>query len=152
MYHRVAPTGAETLKQWRTSPEAFAEQLRYLRDAGYYSVGLETWRQAIAHKQPLPGRAIILTFDDGYLDFLTYAYPILQEYGFSATVFLVSEQVGKSNQWDTVYGERVPLMDWSQIRQLQAQGIEFGSHTATHRPLTALSAAEVVREGVRRVL
>lgn len=149
MYHRVAPEGAEAMQQWRTSPAAFAEQLGYLRDAGYYSVSLKTWGEAIAHKQPLPGRAIVLTFDDGYLDFLTYAYPILQTYGFSATVFLVADQVGKSNQWDTVYGERVPLMDWSQIRQLQAQGIEFGSHTVTHRPLTALSAAEVVREGGR---
>ncbi len=55
----------------------FAAQLGYLRDAGYYSISLEPWGEAIAHKQSLPGRAVILIFDDGYLDFLTYAYPIL---------------------------------------------------------------------------
>jgi peptidoglycan/xylan/chitin deacetylase (PgdA/CDA1 family) len=103
---------------------------------------METWQQAIATKTPLPGRAILLTFDDGYLDFFTYAHPLLQAYGFSATVFLVAERVGKSNQWDEIYGESVPLMDWVQIRQLQAQGIEFGSHSTTHRPLTALSVPE----------
>lgn len=149
MYHRVAPEGCQAMSQWRVTPEAFAEQLHYLRDAGYYTIGLETWQQAIATKTPLPGRAILLTFDDGYLDFFTYAHPLLQAYGFSATVFLVAEQVGKSNQWDEIYGESVPLMDWEQIRQLQAQGIEFGSHSTTHRPLTALSVPEIVEEGVR---
>ena len=142
MYHRVAPEGCKAMSQWRVTPEAFAEHLHYLRDAGYYTIGMETWQQAIATKTPLPGRAILLTFDDGYLDFFTYAHPLLQAYGFSATVFLVAERVGKSNQWDEIYGESVPLMDWVQIRQLQAQGIEFGSHSTTHRPLTALSVPE----------
>jgi len=149
MYHRIAPEGAAGLNQWRLSPEMFAEQLRYLRDAGYYSVNLAVWQKAIATKQPLPGRAIILTFDDGYLDFFEHAYPALKQYGFSATVFLVADRVGQSNQWDAIYGEEVPLMDWSQIRQLQAQGIEFGSHTATHRHLTALSVEDIVQESGR---
>ncbi|WP_017299502.1 trifunctional glycosyltransferase/class I SAM-dependent methyltransferase/polysaccharide deacetylase [Nodosilinea nodulosa] len=149
MYHRIAPTGAADLNQWRLSPEMFAEQLCYLRDAGYYSVSLAAWQKAIATKQPLPGRAIVLTFDDGYLDFFEHAYPALKKYGFSATVFLVADRVGQSNQWDAVYGEDVQLMDWPQIRQLQAQGIEFGSHTATHRHLTALSIEDIVQESGR---
>ncbi|MBW4459914.1 MAG: glycosyltransferase [Nodosilinea sp. WJT8-NPBG4] len=149
MYHRVAPEGDATMGQWRLTPEAFAEQLRYLRDAGYYSVTLEVWQQAIADRQPLPGRAIVLTFDDGYLDFFTYAFPLLQEYGFSATVFLVAERVGQTNAWDAQYSELVPLMDWEHIRQLQVQGVEFGSHSATHRPLTSLSLTEIVEEGAR---
>ncbi len=97
----------------------------------------------------LPGRAILLTFDDGYEDFFTHAYPLLREYGFSATVFLVADRVGQTNQWDAGYGEDLALMTWEQIRQLQAQGIEFGSHSATHRPLTGLSLAEIVEEGAR---
>jgi len=149
MYHRIAPQGAAGLNQWRLSPETFSEQLHYLRDAGYYSVSLAAWQKAIATKQPLPGRAIILTFDDGYLDFFEHAYPALKQYEFSATVFLVADRVGQSNQWDTIYGEEVPLMDWFQIRQLQAQGVEFGSHTATHRHLTALSIEEIVEECAR---
>lgn len=149
MYHRVAPTGSAHTSRWRVTPEAFEEQLCYLRDAGFYSVTLEDWRIAMATKQPLPGRAVLITFDDGYLDFLTYAYPLLKRYGFSAVVFLVAHNVGKSNSWDRAYGEELPLLDWEQIRQLQAEGIEFGSHTCSHRPLTGLSHIEIVQEAAQ---
>lgn len=149
MYHRVAPTGAPGLARYRVMPEAFEEQLRYLRDAGYYSVGLEAWRAAIELKRPLPGRAVILTFDDGYLDFLTNAWPLLQQYGFSAIVFPVADAIGQSNRWDEAYGEAVPLLGWQEIRRLRDAGVEFGAHSASHAPLTGLTPAEVVREGAR---
>lgn len=149
MYHRVAPTGSATMNRYRVTPEAFEEQLRYLRDAGFYSVAWEDWQSAMAVRRPLPGRAIAITFDDGYLDFFHYAWPLLKQYGFTATVFLVTEHVGGSNTWDAAYGEEVPLLGWSEIRQLQDEGVEFGSHSATHSPLTALSVAEVVQEAAR---
>ena len=76
----------------------------------------------VAHR-PLPGRAVLITFDDGYLDFLTYAWPLLKSYGFSATVFLVTDEVGRSNSWDRVYGEEVPLLGWKEIRQPQDVGL-----------------------------
>jgi peptidoglycan/xylan/chitin deacetylase (PgdA/CDA1 family) len=131
------------------TPEAFEEQLQYLRDAGFYSVRLEEWCAAMVAHRPLPGRAVVITFDDGYLDFLTYAWPLLRRYGFSATVSLVADEVGRSNRWDRVYGEEVPLLGWKEIRRLQDEGVEFGSYSASHRPLTSLSPAEVVREGAR---
>jgi peptidoglycan/xylan/chitin deacetylase (PgdA/CDA1 family)/SAM-dependent methyltransferase len=149
MYHRIAPVGSPTTTPYRVTPEAFEEQLRYLRDSGYYSISLEDWRIAAATKQSLPGRAILFTFDDGYLDFFTYAWPLLKKYGFSAIVFLVTKLVGQSNQWDAAYGEELPLMNWQQIEQLQAEGVEFGSHSVTHRPLTSLPITEIVQEGVR---
>jgi peptidoglycan/xylan/chitin deacetylase (PgdA/CDA1 family) len=149
MYHRVAPTGSSVMARYRLTPEAFAEQLQYLRDAGFYSVTLENWRAAMAAKKPLPGRAVLLTFDDGYLDFLTHAWPLLKHYGFSATVFLVAEKIGASNSWDQMYDEKIPLLGWKEIHQLQNEGFEFGSHSASHRLLTALSPVEVVREAAR---
>lgn len=149
MYHRVAPTGLTAMNRYRVTPEAFEEQLRYLRDAGFYSVAWEDWQSAMAVRRPLPGRAVAITFDDGYLDFFHYAWPLLKQYGFTATVFLVTEHVGGSNTWDAAYGEEIPLLGWSEIRQLQDEGVEFGSHSATHSPLTALSVAEVVQEPAR---
>ena len=149
MYHRVAPTGSPATRAYRVTLEAFEEQLRYLSDAGYYSIGLEEWRIAMMKRKGPSGRAILITFDDGYRDFLTYAWPLLKRYEFSATVFLVANEIGKSNHWDRVYGEEVPLLGWGEIRQLQSEGIEFGSHSATHRPLTGLSITDVVCEGVR---
>jgi peptidoglycan/xylan/chitin deacetylase (PgdA/CDA1 family) len=150
MYHRVTLSGSPAMaRRHPVTPEAFEEQLQYLRDAGFHSVRLEEWRAAMVARRPLPGRAVVITFDDGYLDFLTYAWPLLKSYGFSAIVFLVAEEVGGSNRWDRVYGEEVTLLGWKEIRQLQDEGVEFASHSASGRPLTALSPAEVVREGAR---
>jgi peptidoglycan/xylan/chitin deacetylase (PgdA/CDA1 family) len=149
MYHRVAPDGAAALARYRVTPGAFEEQLRHLRDAGYHSVGLEDWRIAMKNERPLPGRAVILTFDDGYMDFMTYAWPLLKSYGFSAIVFLVAGQIGGTNYWDRAYGEEVPLLGWEQIHRLRDEGVEFGSHSASHLPLSAVSPAEIVSEGAR---
>ncbi|HLP87790.1 MAG TPA: glycosyltransferase [Nostocaceae cyanobacterium] len=147
MYHHIAPTGASQFTRWRVHPEAFEEQLRFLRDIGAYSITLAELRWMMLTKKPLPGRPIFITFDDGYLDFATYAWPLLKRYGFSATVFIVADLVGKSNSWDSVYfGEDLALLGWKQIKQLQAEGVEFGSHSLTHSPLTALSATEILRE------
>jgi peptidoglycan/xylan/chitin deacetylase (PgdA/CDA1 family)/glycosyltransferase involved in cell wall biosynthesis len=149
MYHHVAPTGSPKFTRWRVTPEAFEDQLRCLQDAGAYSITLEGWRTAMIAKTPLPGKPVLITFDDGYLDFATYAWPLLKRYGFSATVFIVADFVGKTNRWDSIfdYGEDLPLLNWKQIEQLHAEGVEFGSHTLSHRPLTSLSVAEIIREG-----
>ncbi|MBE7443835.1 MAG: polysaccharide deacetylase family protein [Planctomycetia bacterium] len=149
MYHRISPTGASATARYRVTPESFEEQLKYLRDAGFYSIKLDDWYTAMETKSPLPGRAVLITFDDGYLDFLTYAWPLLKHYGFSAIVFVVTDEIGEFNRWDNVYGEQIPLLGWNDIRLLYTEGVEFGSHSASHPYLTALSTAEIVREGTR---
>lgn len=149
-YHHVSPTGSAKFSRWRISPEDFEKQLRFLRDAGAYSITFEDWRTALVTQTSLPGRPILITFDDGYLDFATYAWPLLKRYGFSATVFVVVDKVGKTNIWDSVYyGEDLALLDWEQIKQLHTEGVEFGSHTLIHRPLTALSPADIVHEATQ---
>src|SRR5205085_263883 len=100
-------------------------------------------------RTPLPGHRVMITFDDGYADFVDHAAPLLRRHGFTAMVFLVSDRIGSTNEWDTVYGETLPLLDWEVVRSLQAEGIDFGSHTATHPKLTGLSPAQVVRELAR---
>jgi peptidoglycan/xylan/chitin deacetylase (PgdA/CDA1 family) len=149
MYHRIAPEGAAALARYRLTPDVFEAQLRYLRDAGYYSIELPEWRAAKVLKRPLPGRAILLTFDDGYQDFATYAWPLLKQYGFTANVFLVAEAIGGTNHWDAAYGEVVPLMDWPDICRLRDEGVTFGAHSATHPPLTGLTSVEMVHEYTR---
>lgn len=148
MYHRVAPEGKECLNRFRITPEDFEDQLKYLQDSGFYSVRWEDWSRAIALKKSLPGRPIALTFDDGYLDFHQYAWPLLKKYGFTATVFLVSNQVGATNIWDDRHGEECPLMNWQQIRELDKEGVLFGSHSCTHTALTALPPPKIYEEGV----
>jgi peptidoglycan/xylan/chitin deacetylase (PgdA/CDA1 family)/SAM-dependent methyltransferase len=149
VYHRVAPADSPAMARHPVTPEAFEEQLQYLHDTGFYSVRLEEWHTAMEAHEPLPGRAVLITFDGGYLDFLTYAWPLLKQYDFSATVFLVADEIGMSSGWDRVYGEEIALLGWEAIHQIHDEGGEFGSLSASHRPLTALSLAEVVREGAR---
>ena len=149
MYHQVAPSGPDYLARYRIRPNAFEEQLRYLHDEGFRTIDLEEWRRAMQANKPIPGRAVILTFDDGYLDFINYAWPSLKRYSFSALVFLVADKIGQSNSWDNMRGEEVPLLGWKDINQLQNNGIQFGSHSATHPYLTGLSHAGVVNEGAR---
>jgi peptidoglycan/xylan/chitin deacetylase (PgdA/CDA1 family) len=102
----------------------------------------------MARREPLPGKPIILTFDDGYRDFLTAAMPVLRVHGFSATVFLVAERIGGSATWDAEYGEPAPLLSWDEVCVLHEAGIEFGCHSSVHRPMTGMSRAELAKDTV----
>jgi len=153
MYHNIADHGPESLRRFRTSPAAFEEQLRYLRDAGFRSASFAEWREARLLRRPLPGNRVLLTFDDGYRDFHDNAWPLLQKYGFGATVFLVADKIGATSDWDERYGETAPLMDEEQIRRLAAEGVDFASHGSSHTPLTGCDwpalAAELLRSRSR---
>jgi peptidoglycan/xylan/chitin deacetylase (PgdA/CDA1 family) len=86
-----------------------------------------------------------LTFDDGYADFYTHAFPVLQKYAAPATVFLISDLIGGDNAWDVDTDgveHGVPLLTRAQVLELAASGVDFGSHTARHRRLTGLTPAE----------
>jgi peptidoglycan/xylan/chitin deacetylase (PgdA/CDA1 family) len=146
MYHRVAPEGRAATQRWRLHPDAFEAQLAYLREHDYQSLTFEQWRAASDRRIPIPARSVLLTFDDGYADFPTHALPLLVKYGFRATMFVVTDLVGASNVWDEQLDERIALMDWPTLLELDEQGVELGSHTASHRPLVSLSTADVARE------
>jgi peptidoglycan/xylan/chitin deacetylase (PgdA/CDA1 family)/SAM-dependent methyltransferase len=146
LYHSVAPAGPTSLARYRVTPQSFGAQLAFLKDAGYTSPCLADWRRAAAGRQPLPGLAVLLTFDDGYRDFADFAWPLLRKYGFPALVFLVAEEVGGTSRWDESHGESLPLLGWEEIRQLQSEGVHFGSHSARHVALTGLTPTEVVQQ------
>ena len=145
-YHRIAPASSGKTDPYSITPAQFEEQLSFLKDCGYYSIDWKQWLAAMQTRQPLPGLAIALTFDGGYEDFYQYAWPLLQKYGFSATVFLVAKHVGKTSAWSSCHTESLPLMNWKQVQELQAAGITFGSNTYSHAPLTGLSPDMVVEE------
>ncbi|MEG4228921.1 sulfotransferase [Microcoleus sp. N9_B2] len=143
-YRRISPDGLDAV-----TPQIFEQQLHHLKNLGYYSASWENWRSAKLAKTPLPGKAVLMTFDGGYLDFFQYAWPLLKRFDFAATVFLVAESIGKTNSWEKAEGEEVNLMGWPEILQMRDAGIEFGSMSATYQPLTALSPTEIVREAVK---
>ena len=145
-YHRIADTGSEALAPYRVTPAAFEEQMRYLRDHGFTGITFDDWSQHVVHGASIPKNAVMITFDDGYRDFKDHAWPLLERYGFTATVFLVADLIGGTNTWDAEHGETLPLLDWRELRELQAAGAHFGSHTASHAWLPDLSWRQVVGE------
>ncbi len=149
MYHRVGDDGPDALARWRVGTESFARQLAYLADAGFRTVTLDEWRSAAERRVPLPGRAVVLTFDDGYVDFATNAWPLLDRHGFGAVVGVVADRVGGLADWDAAYGEPAPLLDWPALRDLAASGVEFASHSLSHASLTGLSLDDAARECAR---
>ena len=149
-YHSIAEDGPPELRPWRITPNAFEEQLRFLRQHGYRSISLDEWAGCIAAQSPPAGKPVLITFDDGYDDFLTNAASRLEAAGFRATVFVVTERVGASADWDMTFGPPLRLMRWDDLRALEARGFSIGSHTTAHRDLTVLMDAEMSATAARR--
>ncbi len=146
VYNQITPDGSGP---YQLAPEAFEEQLRYLSEAGYYSVNLGELHSAMHSKTPLPGKAVIITFDKGHLDFITYAWPLLKRYGFSAIVFLSTNDVDNPESPDNTSKNNLNMLDWKQVRQLSEEEVEFGSYFSLNQPLSMLSYAEIVKESIR---
>jgi peptidoglycan/xylan/chitin deacetylase (PgdA/CDA1 family) len=92
-------------------------------------------------------RTFLLTFDDGYASLAAHAFPILADLGFTATTFLITDYVGKTNTWDVQYTwNRLQHLSWTDIERWRARGFEFASHGATHRRLTWLDDAALATE------
>lgn len=107
--------------------------------------------QAIARGgDELPPRLVILTFDDGYADFYTSAFPALQRHGFTATLYVATEFVGSTSCWLQHMGEGMrPMLTWEQLAEISAGSIECGAHTHTHQALDMLPLSEARDEIVR---
>jgi peptidoglycan/xylan/chitin deacetylase (PgdA/CDA1 family) len=145
LYHKIAdpPRGARVRGQY-VSPGLFRRHLAFLASEGYSSLPL----LALADRsRPLPARPIVITFDDGYRCLHQHALPALREHGFTATVFLVVEGIGSANTWETAAGDvEEPMLGLAEVREMQTEGIEFGSHTLAHPHLTALSPGQAETE------
>jgi peptidoglycan/xylan/chitin deacetylase (PgdA/CDA1 family) len=121
--------------------------MEYLRKKNYRSISFEQLADYFLQGRPLPSRPVIISFDDGYLDNFTRAYPILKKNGFRATIFLVSDYIGQRSEWAGCKGENVaPLMSGEQLLILIKEGFEPGGHTRRHTDLTAVSPEEARRE------
>lgn len=127
MYHALADDDSDLC----VAPAAFRAQLAWLRDHGFRSVSLDDYAQALASgggPEQL-GRAVVITFDDGYVNNLEHALPALSEIGFSATFFIATGHVGRTTGW---LERPWPVMTWEQIAACARAGIAIGAHTVSH--------------------
>lgn len=143
-YHHIADCPADQAdhRGLFVSPALFDRQLAWLAGRGYVSVTLDQIAASLKGQAPLPRRWVCITFDDGFRDNYTAALPLLQKHGFSATIFLVTDRVGRSEPTGA-WNDYLTLDD---LRQMTAAGIQFGSHTHTHPRLTKLPSDAVAEE------
>ncbi len=142
MYHQVGHFAApKTHRAVYCDIRRFEAQMACLKWGGYHVISLSDACNGIFNGAALPSRPVVLTFDDGYKNFYEDAWPVLQKYGYPATVYLVSRLLGKQAGW-LDEGKQAPLMEATTIRDLQKEGITFGSHTQTHCRLSKLTEQE----------
>ncbi len=147
MYHWVNPDLGRKLRLYGVTPEAFAWQVRWLRRAGYTAVPLAHLLEHLAGRRRLAGRSIVITLDDGYRDNVEFAGPILEEAGWPATIFLVTQRAGGVNEWDLAHGDPPrPILTWDEARRLDGKTFTFEPHSCTHPDLTTVDASRAREE------
>jgi peptidoglycan/xylan/chitin deacetylase (PgdA/CDA1 family) len=126
-------------------PRKLALQLGVLHALGWRGLALRDLAPYVRREKH--GKVFGITFDDGYENNLTCALPILTSLGFTATVFVVSGQMGGTNEWDRPHGIRpARIMDLDQLRTWEAAGMDIGAHTRTHPVLTSCDHATAEAE------
>ena len=118
------------------SPRSFDHQLAYLKDHGYQVISLDELVEGQKKGMKFSHKTVVITFDDGYEDNYTNAFPILKKYHFPATIFLISDALGANKD----------LLSWEQVKEMSQFGITFGSHTRHHAYLPELSKEQMKDE------
>jgi peptidoglycan/xylan/chitin deacetylase (PgdA/CDA1 family) len=139
-YHSVDDSGSVI----SVSPPRFAEHVRWLASGAVAVV-------SVADLLTLPSAtaAVAITFDDGFTNFASTAWPLLRDRGLPVTLFVPTYHVGRTNQWATTPGGSMPplpLLDWEALGRLAEEGVVLGGHSRTHADLRRLGDAEVVDE------
>lgn len=137
-YHQVtdAPLDPD-FEIYNVPPADFAAQLDYLQAEGYTTITLKDFMYAVKGYRTLPEKPIVLTFDDGYADNYKVMLPILEAHGMTAVIYVITNELGQKN-----------YLKLDELKDLQKRGIEIGSHTADHLPLTTLDN-EILRRQIR---
>ncbi len=133
MYHRVGYP--EEDPGLYVTPESFERQMEFLKAHHYRVWPLAELVRRIQAGETIPMNVVVITFDDGYLDNFNYAFPVLKKMDFPATIFMITDNIGKEN-WLTE----------EDLRILDGSGITIGSHTARHAFLPGLPLEEAQRE------
>ena len=151
MYHSIsndAELGIHPYYRTSTSPQQFATQIRYLHESGYRTATLAEIAGILNAPSTATDKRVVITFDDGYRDFYSEAFPVLNQYGFTATMFLPTAYISDSR----VRFKGRDCLTWKEVQELKRYGILFGSHTVNHPQLRELNMGAVNEEIVKSKL
>lgn len=144
LYHHVGPVREPACRGLTVAGEAFRKQMGALSAMGYTTITPADWVSYVRGKGECPPRCFMLTFDDAYADLIAHAFPVLEKYRFSATVFVPTSLAGSEIACSPSNPDAfLPLMSRNEIAHWAKKGIEFGAHSRTHADLTTLPAGEL---------
>jgi peptidoglycan/xylan/chitin deacetylase (PgdA/CDA1 family) len=134
MYHSVSREGTDRFIKFTLSPEVFTEHMEYISNQGYTPITVAEYARMVSVSQStLPDKPIIITFDDGFADFYYATLPILEKFHFSASLYVVTNDMGGTSKWLKPEGEENrKMLTWSQLSEIWKAGIECGTHSHTH--------------------
>jgi peptidoglycan/xylan/chitin deacetylase (PgdA/CDA1 family) len=147
VYHQidVAPPKGAAFRSLYVAPKSFARQMLLLKHLGYQGLSMTGLLPYL--KGEKQGKVCGITFDDGYLNNLQHALPVLEAQGFSSTCYVVSQRLGQTNDWDKDAGiAQATLMNAGQLKQWLAGGQELGAHTRHHVHLPKMTDTESFHE------
>lgn len=141
MYHNINDEYESHSTNVEMSTDDFISQMMALKDAGYTAVLFEDYINYLNYGTQLPEKPVLITFDDGYLNNYTVAFPILKQLGMKATIFIVTGRMGVDGV--VTY----PHFTWEQAKIMEDSGvIDIQSHTHYHSELVNLSKNDLVLE------
>ncbi len=148
-YHKISkPRRDSKVRGAFTPPQRFRRQMTYLKKQGLQFYTASELIKHFQHHGEFPSRSVALTFDDGWQDNYTNAFPVLKELGIKATIYIISSSIGQmSTAATTPAGDRgYPHLTREEILEMAHAGIEFGSHTMSHAWLNQIPESEVKTE------
>jgi peptidoglycan/xylan/chitin deacetylase (PgdA/CDA1 family) len=149
MYHRVGAANNAWEQKYCVSPERFAAHMAALAKRGMCAVNIQDFVAWLGGERDLPEGSFVITFDDGFRGVRDHALPVLEQHNWPATVFLVTDLIGRQDEWtkpSNPDGVTYPLLDAEEIRDMAKRGVSFHSHTCTHPSLPTLDDAEMAEE------
>lgn len=135
MYHYLGNAASADDFPYYVRQADFYNQMRFLKLGGYHAITLQQLVAARQGRQRLPARPVVITFDDGHESFASIGAPVLERFGFTATMFLITRRI-----------DQPEYLRSTEIRELHAKGMQFESHSCTHPILTKLSSSRARAE------
>ena len=142
MYHSISNDFnkfSHPYYETNTSPKTFSMHMAYLNDNGYTVLPIHDVIEYLKSGSDSLQKVVAITFDDGFYDFYSNAFPILESQGFPSTVFLPTEAINTNKSSFSLKS----YLSWKQVQELHSRGVSFGSHTVTHPKLVELGAEAV---------
>jgi len=133
-YHNVLDDPLEAPEKYTVSTEMLAQQFSWLKEQGYKVISIDDLLAAKANKRPLPAKAVMLTFDDGYQSFYTHVFPLLKEFKYPAVLALVGSWLklkpGEKAEYEGQNYTRDKFLDAAEIQEMSSSGlVEIASHS-----------------------